>query len=62
MYDNRERIAIIVPDKPLCAMRIEKRPDYLTPSVEWITLEPLAGVLNNSIDPSFEDDEEEWED
>ena len=43
-------------------MRFKERPDYLTPSVEWITLEPLAGVLNNSIDPSFEDDEEDWED
>ena len=43
-------------------MRFEERQDYLTPSVEWITLEPLAGVLNNSIDPSEEDDEQDWGD
>jgi hypothetical protein len=43
-------------------MIFEHRTEYLSPRVEWITLEPLAGVLNNSIDPSYEDDEEDWED
>lgn len=35
---------------------------YLIPCVEWITLEPLTGVLNNSIYPSEEDEEIDWED
>ena len=43
-------------------MVFKRKVEYDSPRVEWITLEPLAGVLNNSIDPSFEDDEEEWED
>lgn len=43
-------------------MLFEHRTEYLSPRVEWITLEPLEGLLNNSIDPSYEDDEEDWED
>lgn len=43
-------------------MALRREGEYDSPCVEWITLEPLAGVLNNSIDPSYEDDEEDWED
>ena len=43
-------------------MVITKKEGYLPPGVEWTTLEPLCGVLKNSIEFSYEDEEEDWED
>ena len=38
----------------------DKRESYHSPCVEWITLLSDDRILNNSIDPSYEDDKEEW--
>ena len=43
-------------------MQFKPLETYLVPRVEWTTLEPLNRVLNNSIDPTEEDDEIDWED
>lgn len=55
-------IMLIFLTKESTVMQFKPLETYHVPRVEWTTLEPLSRVLNNSIDPTEEDDEIDWED